>query len=164
MSYRPRAMSTLEKRVNKFVKPFGVRRAFAVKECNGDCYYPNVKVISFSIFDDGSSREFADAVNRKYGVDISPFIFVFSLLHEVGHHFTLPQMTAEDWEEDYELRNGLIPILADEDKSMYCDLKAEDLASRWALNYIETHTQKCWDFQRKCMAILEHYYKKKGTI
>lgn len=144
--------STLEKKITKFVKKFGVKRAF----CKDQFMYRN-NIVHFSIFTDPEDGPYIDFINNKYETDIEPWYFIFGILHEVGHHITLPLLTKEELAYEYEQR--LFRIQTSED---YFNLPAEDLANKWAINYIANHTQECWDFQKKCYNIMKHIFKKKS--
>lgn len=144
--------STLEKKITRFVKQFGVRRAF----CRDQFMYHG-DTIDFSILTDPEDRPYIDFLNNKYDIDIEQWFFVFCILHEVGHYITIPLLSKEELAYEYEMR--MFHIQKSED---YFNLPAEDLANRWAIKYIENHPQKCWDFQNKCYKIMRHIFKKKS--
>ena len=150
--------TTLEKRISKFLKPFGIKRAKCGKSF---FYHPASGTVHFTILRYDDDKELIDFVNEKYGVDIEPFYFIFSLLHEVGHHFTIDQLTEEQWAQEAFMRELVFPNREYEHK-IYFDLPAEDLADRWAIEYIDQHLQECWDFQLRCFKNMEHIYKKRS--
>ena len=158
---RYRYGGTLEKRISKYLKKFGITRAICT---NSFFYIPEGKTVCFTILNYTTDKDLIEFVNNKYDVDITNWYFIFSLLHEVGHHMTVDQLTDEDMAFEIAARNAILPLFGDETEkrnSLYFELPAEDLANRWAINYIENHTQECWDFQRKCFAVMRHIFKKK---
>ena len=144
--------STLEKKVTKFVRRFGIKRAF----CTDAFEYQN-GVINFTILSHPLDETFIDFINNKYNTDIAAWHFIFSLLHEVGHHVTFPVLSEDDLKWEYVIR-----MFGNPTNEEYFSLPAEDLANRWAINYIEKHPQECWDFQNKCYKIMRHIFKKKS--
>ena len=77
---------------------------------------------------------------------------------------TVDQLTDEDMNFEIVARKGLLSLLGDDTEtrnSLYFELPAEDLANRWAIDYISNHEQECWEFQHKCFKIMAHIFKKK---
>ena len=146
--------STLEKKITKFVRKFGIKRAY----CKGDFMYFENGTVFFSITRIPRHHpDYVEFINNKYEINIVPWFFIFSLLHEVGHHMTIPQLTEEQKMYEYTMR-----MMKDLDQKTYLNLPAEDLANKWAIDYITNHQQECWDFQKKCSKIMRHIYKKKS--
>lgn len=153
--------TTLEKNISNFVRRFGIQRAI-----NGDefAYYHNLEdnenFITFTIFWSSANEIVANFIDEKYDTNIQPWLFVFSLLHEVGHHMTKNLLTDEDLETEAHLRP--LAIIEGAPPELYLSLPSEDLADRWALEYIYTHQIECWKFQRKCGNIINHIWNKKS--
>lgn len=143
---------TLEKNITNFVRQFGIKRAFNAKEF---AYYYGGGYLSFTCQRYSDDINLIKHIENTYDVeDLEPWFFIFSILHEVGHHMTLDSLTEEDLINEKLLRQ----IVTDD--NAYFNLPAEDLANRWAINYLINNTEKCWKFQRKCFTILKHLYKK----
>ena len=134
----------LEKKITNFVKNFGIRRAF----CTDNFFY-NIKknTINFSVYIDDREPAHIKFINNKYDTDITDWYFIFSLLHEIGHHETMDELTDNDWLTEILVRNHC-------DSEIYWNLKAEDLANRWAIQYLIDHTEECWNFQKECYEIM----------
>ena len=163
MVYRYKYAETLEKHVRKFVRRFGVTRALCTNEFE---YFPDCNTVCFTIFAYDTDHDFTKFIHEKYNFNIWKWFFTFCILHEVGHKMTLPQLTDEEMHFEEIARNGILPIVQedkDNDKinALYFNLPAEDLANRWAIDYITTHEEQCWKFQQKCDKIMEHIYNKK---
>ena len=151
--------STLEKKVSKFCQQFGVKRAYHASKF---AYYDGSKDITFTVWDYFNDKLLIDFINRKYEADISDWLFVFCLLHEIGHHKTLHLLTEEDRENERVLRALVSVSDLPFNDELYFNLPAEDLADRWALEYLTNHPQECWDFQRRCIKDIFHIYNKKS--
>lgn len=141
--------STLEKNITKFVKKFGIRRAL-----QNDTFLYRGRTVYFTIWHHQEDDLFIDFCNKKYDTDLTAWSFVFCILHEIGHFQTISQLTKEQLAYEYLMRDMGI------DNNIYFNLPAEDLANKWALEYLETHPQECWKFQNKCLNIIRHLYKK----
>lgn len=149
----------LDKVITKYVRKFGVKRAFCGNEF---CYYDKIDFIEYSIFHNSIEREWAEFINQKYDCDIKPFFFIFSLLHEIGHYKTLPTIPKEELEIELATRKILDEIITNQEEmnEAYTNLPSERAANEWALKYLEENTEACWKFQLKVFRILAHYYKK----
>ena len=139
-------IDTLVSMVDTFLEPFGLDSDF-----DTDFFYdPEDETVFFSLI----ISERADRLFRKYVHDTFSFnipnIFMFSLLHEVGHSQTLwtfPKKILRDTEEQKrKISKALEKTNSDEFFLKYFDLEVERLATEWAVNYYKTNTKQCEDF------------------
>lgn len=153
--------SVLDKKINNYCKKFGIDKVFCDKEFS---YYPETDRISYTIIQYTTDNLVTQLINEKYNVDIEPFYFIFSLLHEIGHHMTIDELTDEDLQDDLMCRQMIIPYIEDEIRQgrAYINLIAEDYATRWAIDYIDNHLKECIKVQSRFIKIINHYYKKKS--
>ena len=84
---------TLSKNILRFIEPLGIKK---VKFGNTFNYNSLTKEVEYTIFSFESDKYLIDYVNNAYEIDITPWYFIFSLLHEVGHHNTLSKLTEEE--------------------------------------------------------------------
>jgi hypothetical protein len=154
---------TLDRKLSRFARRFGVS---SVSYREHWVYNPANNTISYDIWscpqDDEKHIEF---LNQRYNTDISPWYFIFSFLHEVGHRVTLPTLSnSQEWFE-IGSRLELLPLIKDDNlrDQLYWRLPAEDMANKWAISYILENQKKCWKFQRKCGKILNKIYKSLPT-
>lgn len=153
--------TTLDKKLTKYCKKFGVSKVICDDEFS---YSPNTEIVNYTVFDFNTDDLFIKLVNEKYGVNIEPFYFIFSLLHEVGHHMTLEDLTEEEVMNDIFCRQVIIPQMENDEECMqaYINLTAEDMATSWAIDYIDTHIKECIEIQNKIYKLVNHIYKKKS--
>ena len=146
--------SVLDKKINNYCKKFGIDKVFCDKEFS---YYPETDRISYTIIQYTTDDIIIQLINKKYNVDIEPFYFIFSLLHEIGHHMTIDELTEEELQNDLICRQMVIPYIEDEigQGKAYINLTAEDLATSWAIEYIDSHLKECFEFQNKCIEIMK---------
>lgn len=157
---RYRYAETLEKKIKKYCNKFGINNVFC---SDSFVYYPKNKTIYFTVYRYVNDENLIEFINKKYNVDISDWFFIFSLLHEIGHHKTMHKLTKADI--NYEMSVNDFLSFCDEDEKtknlIHFNLPAEDLADRWAIDYIKNNLDECWNFQQKCLKIIEHIYNKK---
>ena len=153
--------SVLDKKINNYCKKFGIDKVVCDKEFS---YYPETNKISYTIIQYTTDDLITQLINEKYKVNIEPFYFIFSLLHEIGHYMTIDELTDEEWENDLLCRQMVIPYIEDEigQGKAYINLTAEDLATSWAINYIRNNLEECARTQDRFIKIINHYYKKKS--
>ena len=149
--------TTLEKKITRYLKGFGIKRA---RVNDYFCYQPSNQTITFSMFNYPEDELLIEFIRNKYDIDISLCYFVFALLHEVGHHVTLPLVSIEDYTNDGLMRQ--LVNASDQKDEFYFSLPTEVLATEWALAYLTQHFEECWNFQSKCLKIIQHIYKKKS--
>ena len=87
--------------------------------------------------------------------DIECDFFLASLLHEVGHHFTLNNFSSKEISDYYDDTESIRAYLEDEDGDKetgnyaYFDLPVEKAATQWAIDYIRNNVEKIADFWSK---------------
>ena len=110
------------------------------------------EVINYSVesFDKKSEKEFDNYIEKTYGVDMSKYSFIFSLLHEVGHYMTIEQV-------DVENENLLRQLI--QDNNAYFNLESEKLANDWAYWYFTSCFDECKHFTKKVLPLIKHFYK-----
>ena len=101
-------------------------------------YFYVTSTITFGINSPKEGKEmFQNHIKSTYGLDISneEDYQLFSLLHEIGHHFTMDDMEDEDAENELLMRN-LIHCIDDETTAQetYFNLPSEILANDWAFD------------------------------
>ena len=122
-------------------------------------YYPNDEVITWSIFmTDKSDKYFNEYVSKEFP-EITADIFLWSLLHEVGHHMTYWNWSDEQRNFNDEIKETAEKILSSEEGAnpsierysyfLYFSAPDERRATEWAAHYMETHSEKVEKFWLK---------------
>ncbi len=151
--------TTLDKHITKYCKKFGIAKATCSDEF---AYFPATETLTYTIFQFTTDKPFIELINKKYNVNIAPFYFIFSLLHEIGHHITFDELTDEEMENELFARTVIPCLNENEQMEAYINLAAEDMATSWAIDYIDSHLKECWETQKRFMQIIDHIYKKKS--
>lgn len=147
----------LDNKLTEFAQNFGIESASLGKEF---CYSPASETITYTIYLQDNDDEFISLVDEKYNTDIQPWFFIFCFLHEIGHHETWDELTQEDLDNDLLLRNAI--GFFENQGLAYINLKAEHLATSWALDFISNNQEPLWDFQSECWEIMQKIYKEEG--
>jgi len=153
----------LNKTVSNELKSFGIKRAFYDDEI-GYCYFPSNSKISFKILEEDISDElFLEFIKDTFDYDV-PNSFIISLLHEIGHHYTLDLIDEEtnafcEFEKmriDEEMENATTEEEIKALNYQYFNLPDEIEATAWAVEYAETHPKKIkmmWN--KMCNTLIE---------
>ena len=147
----------LDKVVAKLIKKIcgnGVRVAMGTDFC---FYYPCRIEYSILVSErmDNLFLEYAKA----HGLKVNCGVFVLSLLHEVGHYFTIDEVDDMEYLKAQDIKAELTD--SDEDCKIYFDLADERVATEWAINYINSHEAElkafAEDFQKALVIFIKKY-------
>ena len=89
--------------------------------------------------------------------EVEADVFLWSLLHEVGHHETYDEISDE--ENDYcddtkkKIEEGELP------NELYYDMIDERLATEWAVEYANTHKEELKAFWEKLQPAIMDFYR-----
>lgn len=149
--------------VDEFLEPFGCDSDFS----SDFSYDPEDERVYFSIaFSERADRLFRKYVEKTFHFNI-PHIFMISLLHEVGHFYTLPMFSKMRLETAHEAKRLIEEALemddCDEIYSLYFDLSIEKVATAWAVDYYRKNMKRCEDFYLKFVETLKAEYKRIGV-
>ena len=149
--------------VDEFLKPFGCDSDFS----SDFSYDPEDERVYFSIaFSERSDRLFREYVEKTFHFNI-PHIFMISLLHEVGHFYTLHTFSKMRLETAHEAKKLIEEALemddCDEIYSLYFDLSIEKVATAWAVDYYKKNMKRCEDFYSKFVETLKAEYERIGV-
>lgn len=97
--------------------------------------------------------EFAEFFEQM-GCAVKADIFIYSLLHEVGHAFTIEELSDMDW--NYSQDRKASGELSMEE---YLRLPDELAATRWAVEYLNTHIDLVERFYRELQTAIMNMYK-----
>lgn len=149
--------------VDDFLTPFG---------CDSDfdsdfSYDPEEERVYFSIIvADRADRLFKEYVRKTFSFEI-PNIFMLSLLHEVGHFYTLHTFSKMRLRAAHQakklIENELKVNDCDEIYSQYFDLSIEKVATAWAVDYYKENKKRCEDFYSSFVQVLKSEYERLGV-
>ena len=146
--------------VDEFLSPFGCDSDFS----SDFSYDPEDDRVYFSIIvSERADRLFKEYVSTHFHFE-TPSIFMLSLLHEVGHAYTLHTFSKMRLETAHEAKKIIEEALemddSDEIYSLYFDLSIEKVATAWAVDYYRANRKRCDDFYSKFVSALHAEYKR----
>lgn len=115
----------------------------------------NAVIIGYDLDDEQSTSAFLDHLRNTHKCNFARKFSarLWSVLHEVGHHFTQDD---ELYENDLEMRAilALVPTPTTDEgyrniANMYFDLPSEYEATEWAINYVRNNYTECQQFDQK---------------
>jgi hypothetical protein len=151
--------SMIDKTLNEFLAPFECH-ALLGKEFS---YNDSDNTIAYAVaVETTSNQEFLESVYNFHKPQVKCDVFLWSLLHEIGHHNTLYYF--EDWELDKyialrsKIEKGVVPTEA----YYRCDVEWD--ATEWAVKYANTHQNELKKQWEKIQNSLMTFYKSVGVI
>lgn len=156
---RIKGIRKLESKVNKFLAPFGLKSVFGLDFA----YLTENEVVQFPVFmTERVDNIFAEWLKDTFNFDV-PNMFIFSLLHEVGHHYTIDDFDDKDFEKD-EKRKAKISENLEKDYKKYSRkyfaLPIEYSANEWAVNYFIENEAEVLKKGKELQKAFYHFYKR----
>ena len=158
MSNIEKDLDEIKNIVNDFLFPFEL-------ECEiGEdfAYYPFHDLIEISLVTiDRSSKNFLSFVNTEFN-DITADIFLWSLLHEIGHHETWDILTDSEIIESQIIKKQIQNNEIDSNRKdeIYFYTPDEYAATEWAANYMKENVQEVKEFWEKLQPHIINLYEK----
>jgi len=145
----------MEKWINKFIG--GV---CSVYEANMFCFMPDDEVITFT-YDEPTeaNSEWKKFLKESFNFDLTnENVFTMSILHELGHHYTVDLFTDEEWTEQA-TEKALENVADSEYCQAYFNLPIEKKATEYAVSaYKQNETaMRKWNHRFNCA--IRHYEK-----
>ncbi len=153
----------LDKMLTEFLEKFGCTAEMG-KEF---CYWHDDELINYTlVVSTFSDKIWKEYVYKTFNYKIEN-IFIFSLLHEVGHHFTMdnfPEFCKNKEEKMVEkiekaLSESNSEILDKKLNLEYFNLPMERTATKWAVRYAKKHKFELRRFWKKFRKELHKFYK-----
>lgn len=157
--------------INEFLEPYEL----TCKLGPDFAYHPSDNLITYAFtYVDIDAEGFMASVERLHP-EVHADIFLWSLLHEIGHHETIDMMT--DKENRYcdrfkkklnkrtekinkRLAKGKkVKLSAMAELEAYYDVLDEKLATEWAVEYANTHQEELAEFWEKLAPAIKNFYE-----
>lgn len=113
-------------------------------------YYPHEEIVTWSFFmTEKSDKYFQQFVEMEFP-NVTADIFLWSLLHEVGHHMTFNEWNDAQFDFNEEVKEAAAKVLEKENPTeaedkyahfLYFSTPDERRATEWAAHYMETHSE-----------------------
>ena len=122
------------------------------------CYYFNEKCVQYSLLDSPNTDNHFSQFLYEYGAIYTCHSFIASLLHEIGHHYTLPSFTQDELDKDIFAKRAHYHDGTIETNYWYWELDTEFSANMWAIEWMNTHFEELCDLNDLCAEWLEKIY------
>ena len=141
----------LDKVLIDFLSPFGVEKVQMGLDFS---YFLESETVQYSLLvSEEADETFTNYVNTLFPEIKNVDIFIWSVLHELGHHMTVDEFDDEDWDE-YVCRTSVGRI----DDYEYYALPIETAATVWAGEYIQSHMDEVTKLWNDSLAAIKNIY------
>lgn len=155
---RIKGIKKLNAHMNKFLSPFGLKCTFG----SDFAYWTESELIQYTIFlHQDSDVYFSDFIKKEFDFSVTD-IFLVSLLHEVGHYYTIDDFEEDELLEDEYAKAGLTrnPLITEKERNFrYFNLPVEYAATEWAIDFLRDNPSiyHQWGIM---LEHFRHFYKK----
>lgn len=150
---------TLEKLVEKFID--NDCEVFLDKEF---CYYDD-EIISISLSEDPEVNiSWKEYLKKYHHFNLTvENVFIMSILHELGHHYTLPYFSDAQWEKEDKMKSKIEEKITKENahacRIKYFQMPTEKAATAWAIEYYNANREKMKNWNHRFMCAIRHFMK-----
>jgi hypothetical protein len=156
-----KGINEINNTINEFLKPFDL-----TAELGTDfdyCFFEN-KIHYALVVGDLASRLFLKNAESRFP-DVHADVFLWSLLHEIGHSETIDDLEDETENLCREIKVHLydnnLPI--ENIHEIYFNCPDEVAATDWAGEYLMSHSKEITVFWNKLQPLIERFYKINGV-
>lgn len=154
--------SMIDKVLNDFLEPFE-----AIAEM-GDtfCYCLVSSTINYTLLEEPEEKYFLNHV-FSLAPDLAGYDgFLISFLHELGHHYTLDELSEDEVDESLSAKYRISDEYTDgrvDLQEEYYNLPDEAAATNWAIEYIRNNREKIDEFWSKLLNAIVQFYEANVT-
>lgn len=147
--------NSLTKVVEKFI---GHDCAVHMSDCF--CYEPDTEEIGITLFEDNdANREWAKYLKDTFNFTLTrENLFAMSVLHELGHHYTVDYFNDDEWAE--QASEKLLNLLTGSARyQAYYNQPIEKAATMWAVEVFNENKKvmRAWNHRLNCA--VRHFEK-----
>lgn len=150
--------SMIDKVLNDFLEPFEATAEM------GDtfCYCFDSSTINYTLIEEPEEKYFLNHV-FSLAPDLKGYNgFLISFLHELGHHYTLDELSEDEVNESLDTKRRINNEYTDgriDLQEEYFNLPDEAIATNWAIEYIRNNRKKIDEFWSKLLNVIIQFYK-----
>lgn len=150
--------SMIDKVLNDFLEPFEATAEM------GDtfCYCFGSSTINYTLVEEPEEKYFLNHV-FSLAPDLKGYNgFLISFLHELGHHYTLDELSEDEVNESLDTKRRINNEYTDgriDLQEEYFNLPDEVVATNWAIEYIRNNRKKIDEFWSKLLNVIIQFYK-----
>ena len=152
----------LNKTVSLQLKPFGISKAICTDEYS---YLFEKEMVTFKLTEDEiEDKWFIEFVKERFNYNVK-YPFIFSLLHEVGHHKTFDDICDSIYDfcdtEKERINSEMQTASMRKSKKLewqYFSLPDEILATNWAVHFCKKHPKTVEKMWKEIVKALQEFY------
>ncbi len=160
-----KGIKKIDKIINNFtMKNFGVTARFDT-EFEAFCDEGR-KLIGYTLITtEGGEGQFVEDAIKRYP-EVKADIFLWALMHEIGHCMTEDMWTPEEREYFYYQKDMIYEMEVEEEgmNAWYHACPDEFFATKWAGDYMRNHPKKMKKFWNELQVAIIQMYKKNDLI
>lgn len=149
--------------LTKFLMNFGLKpkleECFRYNSNTGEVYY-ELDFGGYSARTQDGNRDFFNSVKRQ-NPKVKLNLFIWQLLHEVGHHYTLFTFTKK---EIMRGRKKVYRLAHNCATNPYYTIPYEVAATKWAVEYANTHQKEIKEFWNELEPVVKALEEKVASI
>lgn len=150
-----KGLSKITKLLNDFVRT--IDEELFVEEDSDFAYYPLSNRITYSlVVSEKDNVDFMRSI-EFFNPRVKCDIFLWSILHEIGHHETIDELSDADLRDSELVKflaaGGAIP------EERYYECPDERAATGWAVQYAESHIAILAEFWEELQKAIMRFYK-----
>ena len=150
-----KGLSKITKLLNDFVKT--IDEELSIEEDSDFAYYPLSNKITYSlVVSEKNNADFMRSV-EFFNPRVKCDIFLWSILHEIGHHETIDELSDTDLADSelikFFVSNGCVS------EELYYECPDERAATGWAVQYAESHAAILAKFWEELQKAIMRFYK-----
>lgn len=150
-----KGLSKITKLLNDFVRT--IDEELSIEEDSDFAYYPLSNKITYSlVVSEKSNADFMRSV-EFFKPRVKCDIFLWSILHEIGHHETIDELSDADLAD-----SEIIKFFVSDggmSEELYYECPDERAATGWAVQYAESHTAILAKFWEELQKAIMRFYK-----
>lgn len=138
-------LNLIEKTIQDFLQKFHCTAKAGIDFC----YYPELNQIEYCfVISNKDKTDFLNSI-EIWQPTVQADCFLWSLLHELGHHMT----------EDILTEQEIAQSEREKTKGNYYKAMDEIYATLWAIEYTETHVKTLMQFWNTLQPLILNFYK-----
>lgn len=156
-----KGLKKIDKIINEFTAQFGVTTDL---DTEFEAFCDQMKIGYTLVYGEMDKDFFIEDAQMRYP-EIKADIFLWCLLHEIGHCLTEGLWTEEEREYFWAQKEACAYMRDDKDRNdWYHACPDEFFATKWAGDYMRNHPKKVAKFWNKLQPAIMNMYIKNGLI
>ena len=152
---RLRGVKEINDCIEKYIKKWHLKARLSTDFC----YFPSKRVVCWTLLvSEKNDKDFSNFF-ESLGCKVKADIFIYSLLHEIGHSQTLFLLSDEEYNYSHDRADD--KTITNEE---YFNLPNEIIATKWAVEYLNDHAEEVNNFWSELQPKILKFYAKNHIL